>query len=892
MWGAQPSPDTFALASKVVLLAAGHLCYCGPAKEVADYLQAPPLGFVGDGFSNPADFIISAIGGAQVPLNGSRPLTPAEFSEAFRQSAFCCAAPLARVTRFHLPEDSQPPGFPTSLWRQFQILLHRSWMTQVRQVEFIRAQVVKNVVVALVCGAIFYAQGSHPVPSAAFNQTSFNVSSILYFAMMYTILGNLQAIPQLFAMRVLYVRERSASVYSTLAYWAANAVVNLPLVVACHVIFLNIAYWMVQLSSDPRVYWYMLVNTLLNNLVAFYFAQFLAAAAPSAQVALAIFPVTFLFLTSFAGFTVPLQDLPPGWRWAAFLSYPRWCYEGILASQFSVRIDGKATLTYYGFHGNKGTYVPSWESRYWDTAPILLGFIVVMNCLVYRGLLPARSRLKHEPAAATGEGQAGMVEEEGDVALQVAIRDEAEGEEDELETPLLDGGKAGGGGLEVRTLMGRKRAASAKGARAEEQGSSSTSAEEEEDVRRLSSLIMGTLASAALINEPSASTYQAPGQGRDRDSLLRPSMDVKDFERRTHLQQKSSGIRLLFRNLEYAIPVRARGGAVQRKRILQGVSGRINPGEMCALMGGSGAGKSTLLDVLAGRKTSGYIKGEVYFNGRRGSPSSKRCSYVTQDNVHIGSFTVRETLHYASLLRIREGASAEERRQRVEQVMGMLGLEEVADVIVGDSLRKGISGGQARRLSIGVEIIHLPDLIFLDEPTTGLDSNISYEVMAAVRNLANQNRSIVCTIHQPSIEVFALFDKLILMAMGQQVYYGSTHEAVRYFSSATLDFDFSKGTNPAEFVMAAVGGTTRTRGGLLRGADELARLYRESDLFWQFNDGIAAMVASDASADKEGEPDNRIYPRDMLEITRILNQRQFMKLRKYVSWHTRCAPDP
>jgi ABC-type multidrug transport system ATPase subunit len=91
---------------------------------------------------------------------------------------------------------------------------------------------------------------------------------------------------------------------------------------------------------------------------------------------------------------------------------------------------------------------------------------------------------------------------------------------------------------------------------------------------------------------------------------------------------------------------------------------------------------------------------------------------------------VRETLFFASLLRIKEEMPVEERQKRVEDVLNMLGLEGVGDVIVGDSLRKGISGGQARRLTIGVEIINLPDLIFLDEPTTGLDSNISYEVSA------------------------------------------------------------------------------------------------------------------------------------------------------------------
>lgn len=112
------------------------------------------------------------------------------------------------------------------------------------------------------------------------------------------------------------------------------------------------------------------------------------------------------------------------------------------------------------------------------------------------------------------------------------------------------------------------------------------------------------------------------------------------------------------------------------------------------------AGKTTLLDVLAGRKTSGCITGQVFFNGRQAHPSPKRCSYVTQDNVHIGCFTVRETLHFASLLRVREGASEQERRKRVEDVLMMLGLEGVADVIVGDALRKGEGG----REEVGVRV--------------------------------------------------------------------------------------------------------------------------------------------------------------------------------------------
>jgi len=993
----QPSPDTFALATTVVLLSGGRLCYCGPSPEVTEYFQG--LGFAAEGFSNPTDFALSVVGGSlgtrlvHVPGGGdhedgradgsggtggsllgsygggSRPLTPRELAGRFQASpAFRCitvtgsTSTATKVASVHAVgpglapvvdpsaakrERRQPTSFPTGLGNQCRVLLERSWLTQTRQLGFIRAQIAKNLIVASVCGAVFYGQGAVPPPSDQFNQESFNVSSILFFAMLYTIVGNLQAIPQLFTQRVLYVRERSAFLYSTFAYWLANALVNLPLVLLCHVIFLNVAYLLVQLDRSPSVFFYTQFVTMLNNVVAFTFAQFLAASAPSAQVALAIFPVTFLFLTSFAGFTVPLQDLPSGWIWASYISYPRWCYEGIVASQFSVRIDGASTMEYYGFGG--------WEPG--KSFYILFIFLLLFNGLVYWGLLPRRSRLvdmedregemgeKGEKKGATTCDTKGLrapllMDDMccSSMAVEGGIRDEDE------EEGMGQGGRDGlQGAFPLHSSMANVAGGPDGGPLSSPAGPSKglkqkLLAADDKDLdipRVLLESLTGTSDTAFIdsrLNSGGARTSNESGRG-GHDSFLSQlqqedrekggALDVKDFEMRSSNIPRSGGIRLRFRNLTYSLG--SRGWHGQRKRVsragnvpvatplakdatgtkkylLRKASGRVNPGEMCALMGGSGAGKTTLLDVLAGRKTAGLIEGEVFFNGKAGMPSPKLCSYVTQDNVHIGCFTVRETLHFAALLRIKEGVRPAQREKMVNDVLGMLGLDSVADVMVGDSLRKGISGGQARRLTIGVEIINLPGMIFLDEPTTGLDSNISYEVMAAVRNLANQNRTVCCTIHQPSIEVFALFDKLILMAKGEQVYFGATHEAVKYFSSPALDFAFSKGVNPAEFVMSASSGSILTRGGLKRDVHELSALYRASDLFMQFSDDFDAAVltapgglcpglnltygsALAAEKDLTSAPEmsaleNRLFFRDMLQINKILIRRQFLKMRR------------
>lgn len=149
--------------------------------------------------------------------------------------------------------------------------------------------------------------------------------------------------------------------------------------------------------------------------------------------------------------------------------------------------------------------------------------------------------------------------------------------------------------------------------------------------------------------------------------------------------------------------------------------------------------------------------------------------------------------------------STEAKRERSEQVMNMLGLDHVADTIVGNEVLRGLSGGQVKRLSIGVEIINFPDLMFLDEPTTGLDSSVSFDVMSAVRNLANQNRTVICTIHQPSNETGALFDTLLLMASGKVIYFGPCADATHYFVTSPYQFYYHPGSNPFDFAIAVAG---------------------------------------------------------------------------------------
>ena len=184
----------------------------------------------------------------------------------------------------------------------------------------------------------------------------------------------------------------------------------------------------------------------------------------------------------------------------------------------------------------------------------------------------------------------------------------------------------------------------------------------------------------------SISTGRNPSRYADADIDVGPewkpevALTVDYYKSKAAAVADARGCRLVFRNLSYSVPnAKVRGAELG---LLKGVSGLVNPGEMCALMGSSGAGKSTLLDVLAGRKTVGSISGDILFNGSPRSPAvMKSVAYVMQDNVHIGTLSVRQTLYYAAELRLSERMPRSEKDERITQVLQMLGLEHVADTV-------------------------------------------------------------------------------------------------------------------------------------------------------------------------------------------------------------------
>ncbi|KAJ9659565.1 hypothetical protein H2201_007314 [Coniosporium apollinis] len=245
----------------------------------------------------------------------------------------------------------------------------------------------------------------------------------------------------------------------------------------------------------------------------------------------------------------------------------------------------------------------------------------------------------------------------------------------------------------------------------------------------------------------------------------------------------------------------------QPKIILSDISGVVKAGELLALMGPSGSGKTTLLNVLARREATGKatIKRSLYLNGSKTSLENFRriSSYVEQEDALTGSLTVKETLYFAAKLSLPSTVSKTERTQRIEALLAAFGLQSQANTLIGTPIRKGISGGQKRRVSVASQLITSPKILFLDEPTSGLDSAASFEVISFVRSIAKQyGILVIASIHQPSTSTFTLFDKLLLLSSGKTAYSGTVADVQPYFDS--LGYRMPLYMNPAEYIIDLV----------------------------------------------------------------------------------------
>lgn len=243
-----------------------------------------------------------------------------------------------------------------------------------------------------------------------------------------------------------------------------------------------------------------------------------------------------------------------------------------------------------------------------------------------------------------------------------------------------------------------------------------------------------------------------------------------------------------------------------RRVLLNEVSGEARPGELMVILGPSGCGKTTLMNLLSGRlklKKGAGDHGLIYVNGEKRNKRFKRhTAFVLQEDLFFDSMTVEQTLELTGRLLLRCD-SEDQKAQRVQSMISLLRLEKCQHSRVGNAVRRGLSGGEKKRLNVANELLIDPALIFLDEPTSGLDAVLAEELLSILSMLAKSGRTVITTLHQPSSSIYGMVDKVYLMAEGGRVaYFGPAREAVPYFSR--LGSRCPRYYNPADFLLEMV----------------------------------------------------------------------------------------
>ena len=264
---------------------------------------------------------------------------------------------------------------------------------------------------------------------------------------------------------------------------------------------------------------------------------------------------------------------------------------------------------------------------------------------------------------------------------------------------------------------------------------------------------------------------------------------------------KGEKVRLAFERLSYTVPVK---GSAVAKALLTDIKGEVTSGHVLAILGPSGAGKTTLLNMLTLQQSGGTPTGYINVNGEPLTTAlyDRTCAYVEQTDTLWASLTVREHLAYATSL-FRPELDEDAKAVAVNSLSTAVGLEEFMDTRAGNEITRGLSSGNKRRLSVALALVKQPNILFLDEPTSGVDSASAVRMMSFLQKVAaEQNVAVVCTIHQPPASVFAGFDNTMVLSLGKIAYFGKASAMGAYLTS--IGKAPPADTNPAEFILDLV----------------------------------------------------------------------------------------
>ncbi|KAF9332480.1 hypothetical protein BGZ91_011691 [Linnemannia elongata] len=743
----QPRSEIFKLLSEsdgqMVLLSRGDVVYSGPVRSVLPWIESTGVGVCPSGV-NPFDYLLdlSMVDFASEAIEKAtavrRELLVQAWADRKKNPKFATLTSWAdnggesstlqgnSLSSFvSLPVDIIPSGSGPSLLSQIRVLTSRGWRNQIRDSIVLWGCIGECIVIGLAVGCIFYQLDDSLEGIRSRTSLVYSVGAIQAYLMLMILIYRLsQEI-------VVYDRERMDRWYGPLPHLVSSVLFSAIPNIVYPVVFSAIVYYMTGLRTDSLSHfgWWTLVNVAMQ-FVTFAFAVCCSSIVRGFSSASLFANAIFAFFGLSTGFFIVTSSIPVWLRWIKYLAYPNLCYSVLASNEFTDRLFTCPYVT------PTGARDPLMCGPY-DGNNVLLnqldlktnyypGPIVQLVYYFIAFLFIAWFALTVHIVNPTSMGS-------GPTLMDIFINQAAR-------------------------IFSRKKKVTVR------QSDSSASSDTSVDLEK------------AKLGETRLDVFSKGLDRRDPVTIRVEALSLSVF---------LSTSEWSFRGFLSALKKETR-----EKKLLREVDVVFPAGELTAILGGSGAGKTSLLNALLHRTPANLkMTGAIYYNDTK-NPSLRTInsvtSYVRQDdNFLLSHLTVRETLQYAAELQMDESIPRADKYAKVEDIIDLLGLRECADVIIGSAAVKGCSGGQRRRVSIGIQLVTEPSCLFLDEPTSGLDALTAKAVVLTLKQIAASGRTVICTIHQPRADIWHVFDNVVLLVTGGcAAYSGRADRVVDYFEEA------------------------------------------------------------------------------------------------------------
>ncbi|KAL6781025.1 hypothetical protein ACKKBG_A09460 [Auxenochlorella protothecoides x Auxenochlorella symbiontica] len=823
----QPSPETFDLFDEVILISNGRIPYHGPRETVLEFFES--FGFNCPVRRGVADFLQEVT----TPSDQHKYWDAAALGKPFRyQTVQMIENRFAETPAWKsmAEELSNPYGGPeennlalqtahyaqkhgellrANFWRQVVLLVRNKIFSIIRTTQVL--------IMALVVATVFWKEGKENV------QDGNLFFGVMFYSLLYQLLGGISEMHILVERLPVMFRQRDAKFYPGWAFALPVIILRIPFSLIEATIWSLIVYWVVGFSRSVRflMFW---VQLFLANVWSVQMFVLIAAVARNDTIATAAGSFFLLIFINLSGFVLNTSDIPPWWLggfWGNPFSYATraLAINEFTSSQWDIPDPvnggtlGANVLAFRGF-----------QSAYW-WCWVAIGFIIgsfVLNACAFVAAITFLGAPHSKPT---------MTEEyleEYDLARRVLS---GSGRSDlpasvRTASRLAPGSRPASGPLAAKaaetgaapgTAGAAGDGAPPPDAGAAGEGAAPPDADAGASWPPTSAPSPDVESNAPLGRAPSTTRRTSSAMLRPSERAAASFASGEAYRRGTALPFTQMVI--TFRDVCYSVPLPkdidrgkadtgGEGPHAGQLRLLKNINGAFRPHVLTALMGASGAGKTTLMDVLAGRKTEGVITGDIRVNGhpKQDRTFARVMGYVEQTDIHIPQATVHEACQFSARLRLPTTVDAATREAFVEEVMTLVELDRLRGAFVGSPGVSGLSVEQRKRLTLAVELVANPSVVFMDEPTSGLDARAAGIVMGAVRNTVDTGRTVVCTIHQPSIDIFQTFDELLLLKPGGRTIYNGpmgddSADLIAYFQAIPGVEAIKPRYNPANWML-------------------------------------------------------------------------------------------